>query len=80
MKAFKIPSLSIGAALLCSSANASPTASLQERQKAQITTAILQIFQQIFKGSKLAFPVEPLAWYGIGIRSKPALYGMTDMD
>jgi hypothetical protein len=79
MKAFNSPSLSIATALLCISANANPAVSLQERQAAQVTTAIIQIFQQIFKGSKLAFPVEPVAWYGIGVRLKPALYSMTDM-
>jgi len=68
MKAFNGPSLSIAAALLCSLATASPAAYLQERQAAEITTAILQIFREIFKGSKLAFPVEPLAW---DIKSNP---------
>ena len=80
MKAFNSASLSIAAALLCSSANASPAALLQERQAAEITTAVLQIFREVLKGTKLAFPVESDAWYGIGIRLRPALYDMAHIQ
>ncbi|KAH7085552.1 hypothetical protein BKA63DRAFT_548669 [Paraphoma chrysanthemicola] len=65
MKRFNAAVISTTVALFCSQVIASPAVPatfLKNRQASQITTAVIQIFQQIFKGSKLAYPEASLAW------------------
>jgi hypothetical protein len=65
MKGINTAILSMAAALFCGHANAIPTAPaklLERASKAEYVSAILQIFRQIVKGSKLAFDEKTNAW------------------